>query len=130
MHICNLCKSFKWFHFSYFLSHCCCWSCPSSSLASCWYGLFLFLFLNMFAFLDIIMFFMNASRGLDGPEINQKITLSWMSVRAVKFWAFFFKSASLMNVKAIVSISTVGEVLALNYVKKIEKSDWVSKFFF
>jgi len=61
----------------------------------------------------------------------KKNTLSWMSIWTVELWTFFFKSTGLMNVKAVVTISTVGEKLALNMLKTLKSQiEWVSLFFF
>jgi len=46
--------------------------------------------------------------------MNENNTFSGMSIWAVEFGAFFFESTGLVNVETIFTISTVGEILALN----------------
>ena len=40
-----------------------------------------------------------------------------MGIIAVQFGALLFESAGLMHVEAVLSVSTVGEILALNMLK-------------
>lgn len=63
-------------------------------------------------------------------KIILKFTFSRMSIWTVKFWTFFLESASLMDIKTVITITTVGEILALNMLKRLKSQiEWVSLFF-